>query len=531
MEEEFPLLGNSSAAKSAPSASASNATSSVHLRVNAKKGGAAGNSRGAGRGGGVVLHYSQNAGDSKAKGNKNSSASIVSKSGNNITLKSKAKYTGGNKENSSSLGDFPSLGHPNRTLSHPFGGPDLYSTGQSQKFTPLASNVTVTKASSSKNKEYRSNGFQKPPSANDFPSLSSDSGTKNYQGMSKVTVPVNNSWTKSTDRVPAASAAKPPSADSAKNKKKKNVTVQQPSPAVTSAPSSHNKKRQLRLNNVFDDSDEEMDEPNYGVTFASSRRDYDVYNHVSHVPEVSSSMKVLPAESFEAKKKSELKIGSLKNSVPKLNSSGAFPSLGGGKKSSNFNNDDSMSESWANKSSSSKKNAKNTKNQNDNFSNTDMTFHNSYGESYQVSAANNNKSANSKTSGKNKEKSKHKFLQPADFEQRNQQLIKTISNHCGEDSQKYKKFKSLATSLRNKDVEGSSYYQECKQLMGKSTFWSILPELLGLLPDIGMQQVGIYYWFSSGLLLSTYSLNNSYFMYTNTVVETYFISVGSQYFL
>ena len=37
---------------------------------------------------------------------------------------------------------------------------------------------------------------------------------------------------------------------------------------------------------------------------------------------------------------------------------------------------------------------------------------------------------------------------------------------------------------------GADYYRRCRQLMGRSTLLTLLPELLVLLPDIDKQQVG-----------------------------------------
>ncbi|KAA0197685.1 hypothetical protein HAZT_HAZT001212 [Hyalella azteca] len=521
MEEEFPALGSSFAA-SQPSTRgnyAGSPTTSLHLRVNAKRGGGSDGARG-----GVSIQYSSTSGSTEQKQpkvnrNNNTSANAVSsgKSGN-VMPKSKNNFGGGNKENASAK-DFPSLRQPSKSLTATFGGADSFNITtapmqQSSKKPPLASNISSAKTTSVKSKELRINGFQKPPSSKDFPSLGSDSrsdnGMKNYHGMSKVTVPVNNSWTKKTEYVPAAtptvktppSEVEPSSSSAVKNtanNKKKNSGAAPPN--VVTNGTSQNKKRPLRLGNVFDASDgeEEEEEPNFGVTFAPSRRDYEVYNHVSKVPEASSNMTLLSADTFEARKKSELRIGSLKTPVPKLNSTGQFPSLGGKggnnskKKTAVASENNGTANGWANVTSKNPA-PKNVKGESSNLATTDMTFHNSYGESYHILPSNDSsndvavpKPGNAQKGKKDKIK-KHKFIPPEDFEQRNQLLIKTISDQCGRNTEQFKRFKSLAVNLRNGTLDGRAYYEQCRDLMGRKTLLSILPELLGLLPDISMQQ-------------------------------------------
>uniref|UniRef100_A0A6A7FSE2 RING-type E3 ubiquitin transferase n=1 Tax=Hirondellea gigas TaxID=1518452 RepID=A0A6A7FSE2_9CRUS len=583
--EQFPVLGKPSSssinvtATTSPASNNSNtggvgrgagiynpSTTSVHLKVNSKKGSTGGSSpsgASSGRGGQVSIQYSRIssaspscvpnvAGNCYKQGKDGSKETRPQTQVGNITLKSRINNASGNKENSNVYVDpFPSLGQPSKSLQSTFGSYNQFSSSasgpvSSTRSSPLNSNVSSTKVLSVKTKDPKS--FEKKLSGkNDFPSLLSDSQQnehmKNYQGMSTVTVPVNNSWTKSTEYIPKSQAiSKPPtpvdvSASSKANKKKKGNNQAQTAAVVAAAASSSfsltngnsfqaNKKRPLRLNNVFEESDDEeqKDASLASMYNTGSRRNDDLFNYTSHAPESSSSVRTVSADAFDAKRKSELKIGSLKAAAPALSSFGDFPSLGGGgatsnstnsnnvnKKKNNNNSSPSTSDGWST-INSIKKNSTTKNGVKSNFSNTDMTFHNSYGESFSISpseesngiyasvrnasrASSAPSSTKSNSAGQSQQKAKkeknkkpHEFLHPPNFEKRNQQLIKTISEICGGNTDKFNRFKALAGSLRSGGLGGREYYQQCRQLMGRATMLRLLPELLVLLPDIGKQQ-------------------------------------------
>lgn len=147
-----------------------------------------------------------------------------------------------------------------------------------------------------------------------------------------------------------------------------------------------------------------------------------------------------------------------------------------------------------------------------NFTNTDMTFHSSYGESFPISpseeaptgsftpavrsssrASNASSSKGSSDSQKpqkkeNLSKKQYEFIHPPDFEERNHELIKTISALFGGNSEKFIQFKKLSSNFRHGGLSGREYYQQCRQVMGRAQLLKMLPELLVLLPDISKQQ-------------------------------------------
>ncbi|KAF2356930.1 hypothetical protein FHG87_012315 [Trinorchestia longiramus] len=97
MEEEFPALGNPLAQAPTRGGSAqNNATTSVHFKVNAKKGGVNdSSSRGGGQRRAVSIQYSRSSGAAEQKPSKGASknasqsaANVVSSKAGNITLKS-----------------------------------------------------------------------------------------------------------------------------------------------------------------------------------------------------------------------------------------------------------------------------------------------------------------------------------------------------------------------------------------------------------------------------------------------------------
>ena len=365
-------------------------------------------------------------------------ASVVSKSGN-ITLKTKANN--GNKENTSA-NDFPSLGPASKSLGDTFRSANSFSSASgSTSFNSrnTGSNNTTgsTKFTNAKAKDTRLNDNSKKLCKEDFPSLSSGSSDhpmKNFLGVSKVTVPVNNNWSKTSQQVPKSQTATKTQFTLVENTTSKNRKKKAALPPGTlsfnSHPNSGGKKRPLRLGNVFEDNIDDNRET-YGLGDAAL--------FTSVAPESSSNIKIMASDS---KKTSELKIGSLK--TPVLKSVGDFPSLGGKKKNGSV----AAVESWG-PSLSGKKTSKTAPSAKSNFANTDMTFHTSYGETFAVSPTEetNGSSTNSKNSTKSSsQKSKkekvsklvYEFNHPPNFEKRNQQLIKTISEQCGGETDKFR---------------------------------------------------------------------------------------------
>jgi len=328
---------------------------------------------------------------------------------------SKANY-GGNKENTD---EYPTLGNPSKSLGNVFRQVNSPASGPSTSGASFSSNLTASRNMPTKPKSAKSNKFN-TSSASDFPSLAGggpvdmtggNTTPRNYSGMSKVSVPMgrpqDSSLTNGTSN-PKLST----------NKKKKNSTRPEQM-EIQSMPSSK-KKTVPKLSNIFDDSDEE------NVFTASKEGEY-----TSYAPSASSNIKLITREQIENRnKKSQFDIGSSKP-VPRFNSKDAFPSLGGGGNSSHSSND--METSWGSGTSSNgNKKAKVNKN-----SSTDRTFHSSQGDSFSVPKAATN-------GGAKKEKNKkimiwRDFIHPEEFHERNKNLIKMITNECGNSSNKFEK--------------------------------------------------------------------------------------------
>lgn len=452
-----PSAATSHYAHSAASSAACNgsASTSVHLKVNNRKGVVGGSNNQ--RDGAVSIQCNKTTGDYQlAGGNKKDQkpSTVISKA-NNITLKSKASNNSiGNKENTSSK-DFPSLGQASKSLEDTFRSASAFPSASGSTSFNSKNTGAPNMASKLTSAKFNENKFienAKKVTQDDFPLLASNSivdhPMKNYHGVSKVTVPVNNSWTKTTEHVPksqTATKAPPPPVDtsSVKNKKKKanlpasSATAFVPGTVVGSA-SNSGKKRPLRLGNVFEDSDDDVQSSALRNTYRLGEEAL----YTSVAPESTSNIRVMPAEAFQSRKKSELKIGALK--APEFKK-GDFPSLGGmnigGSKKNN--NGEVLAESWTAAASGKKTNKAGQKS---NFSNTDMTFHNSYGETFAISPSeeSNSSLSNGKSLSKSQKSKKEKvvkqmytFIHPPDFEKRNQQLIQTISELCEGNTDKF----------------------------------------------------------------------------------------------
>ena len=84
--------------------------------------------------------------------------------------------------------------------------------------------------------------------------------------------------------------------------------------------------------------------------------------------------------------------------------------------------------------------------------------------------------------------SEAQYMRPPYFQQRNVQLIENIRKLIKDDQEKFGKFRTWSGQFRKGIMKSEDYYNECLQLMGKTSFLSIFPELLVLLPDIEKQQ-------------------------------------------
>uniref|UniRef100_A0A8C4QG68 RING-type E3 ubiquitin transferase n=1 Tax=Eptatretus burgeri TaxID=7764 RepID=A0A8C4QG68_EPTBU len=79
------------------------------------------------------------------------------------------------------------------------------------------------------------------------------------------------------------------------------------------------------------------------------------------------------------------------------------------------------------------------------------------------------------------------YLQPENFSERNQALIKAIRACLLDDKDRFNEFRRISGLFRQGTTSAEAYYQQCRDLLGNSSFPSIFPELLILLPDLGKQ--------------------------------------------
>lgn len=84
------------------------------------------------------------------------------------------------------------------------------------------------------------------------------------------------------------------------------------------------------------------------------------------------------------------------------------------------------------------------------------------------------------------------YMQPANFQQRNQKLIQDVQRMLtdrSEEEGRFAKFKSLSGAFRQGALTANEYFARCVELFGsEKEFCLIFPELLFLLPDIPKQQ-------------------------------------------
>ena len=378
--------------------------------------------------------------------------------------------------------------------------------------------------SQSTNGKGKKNDFQS--GGDDFPMLiaqqNSQRHMKNYHGRSSVTIPVTNAWTNSVDHVPRPN--EPGNISKGKKKKKNNINnnnntfnnVSNSAKMSNGSKTNPSKKKPIRLGNIFDDSEEEEDGPVLDFT-ASKAGDYE-----SVAPSRSSNVNMITQDDLNNRKKSQLNIGTLKNHAASMafDADCDFPSLGNfpaiesstknfsSKASTNSNSANSTNNSWRPMNSKKEKSKanQNSRKANENhknippgFQDTDMTFTTSLGEKYAISPTAERISPFDSDRTSSDQSSRHPtvtptctFSPPPNFEVRNKNLIQTITNECAGDKNKFELFKQLAQMLRNGELHGRDYYIQCSEVIGRTTFHRILPELLGLLPDIRKQQVCLF---------------------------------------
>ena len=90
--------------------------------------------------------------------------------------------------------------------------------------------------------------------------------------------------------------------------------------------------------------------------------------------------------------------------------------------------------------------------------------------------------------------SNHKYTPPSNFQERNSALITTITGLVGGKSLEFKTFKEISGQFRRGQLTPDTYFSQCRGLVSKGHFDTFFPELLVLLPDIGMQGelLGLY---------------------------------------
>lgn len=111
-------------------------------------------------------------------------------------------------------------------------------------------------------------------------------------------------------------------------------------------------------------------------------------------------------------------------------------------------------------------------------SNNGLTFTNSSGQSYAILPESSN--------GMNSSNSQYTYVPPADFSQRNKNLVTRVMNTL-EGELNLETFRQYSTLFRQGLYTAESFYNYCLNAMG-ATFEEIFPELLALLPDINKQQ-------------------------------------------
>ena len=108
-----------------------------------------------------------------------------------------------------------------------------------------------------------------------------------------------------------------------------------------------------------------------------------------------------------------------------------------------------------------------------------LTFTNSSGQSYAILPESRN--------GINSSNSQYTYVPPADFSQRNKNLVTRVMNTLAGESS-LETFRQYSTLFRQGLFTAESFYNHCLNSMGVTSFEEIFPELLALLPDITKQQ-------------------------------------------
>jgi hypothetical protein len=104
-----------------------------------------------------------------------------------------------------------------------------------------------------------------------------------------------------------------------------------------------------------------------------------------------------------------------------------------------------------------------------------LTFTNSSGESYSILPR------------KHAQQQQHSYVSPPDFQKRNSCLV-TKLNGVLVQQEKINEFRYVSGLFRGGTCDAQEYYAHCREVMGRSAFENVFPELLVLLPDIAKQQ-------------------------------------------
>lgn len=80
----------------------------------------------------------------------------------------------------------------------------------------------------------------------------------------------------------------------------------------------------------------------------------------------------------------------------------------------------------------------------------------------------------------------YSYINPIDFNERNQALVKQVELVLS-DRSKFLLFKEASKQFRQSFMTGDQYYSKCLEIFGRKNFSTIFGELLVLLPDIGKQ--------------------------------------------
>lgn len=291
----------------------------------------------------------------------------------------------------------------------------------------------------------------KLPSRNspvDFPSLSEPKTKK-----SSVLLPVNNTWgsestSKDTKSKNSSNSAPSNSINKSGPHNSKDTTTKNISTISESKDNSNkNKNKKKKMNKSTNNNNSSEYDSSDNKNTQNSQK---LVNPQEKQPP-KKDIKPQAQQNGIIKKRSELKIDSLKISDTNINGNG-FPTLGNRKLPPGINTQPPPGIITQPPPG---------------FAANDLTFTNSSGQSYSILPTN-------------------QFIAPPNFSQRNKILVERFLSAL-KSSDKIFEFKQISNMFRNGNFPSEHYYEHCKNEIG-SEFSQIFPELLVLLPDIRKQQ-------------------------------------------